>query len=380
MPARRASRVDLQDDVAPLDANAAAVGYPAIDRAEKLRPARAEKAGDAEDLAGAELEVNIVNCKMDARPFHDREAIEPEQDGRLDRRAMLRIEPLQALAGHGGDDPVGVEVGAVDLGRDPSVAEDGGPVAERDHLRQPVGDEDHGGPCRTQALEETEELGDLAARERGRRLVEHEDGRASGEGSHDHDQMALRCRQRGHQGARIDRQPEIPEERGSAIAECALADQDAVAEIRLAGEDILRDRELLEDLDFLGHVGNALGPGLKRGMEGGRLAVEADGPLIAVGRMDAVQDLDKGRFTGAVLAEQRVDLAAANAEVDAAQSLDAGKALHDPGCLDDEGALLAHRPVAVSPGRDAPGRFPRMEAPIGRRFRASCSREPDQRR
>ena len=46
-----------------------------------------------------------------------------------------------------------------------------------------------------------------------------------------------------------------------------------------------------------------------------RLAVEED--LALVGRGQPVQDVHEGRLAGAVLAEQRVDLARADVEVDA---------------------------------------------------------------
>ena len=138
--------------------------------------------------------------------------------------------------------------------------------------------------------------------------------------------MALRGGERSDQRPRIERQAEIAEESGGAFAEQSLADEHP-AEAGLAGEDVLRHGQLLEDLDLLRHIGDAVRARLERRMERDRLSVEADLAVIRAGRMDAVEDLDEGRLAGAVLAEERMDLAAPDAEVDAAQRLDAGEAL-----------------------------------------------------
>src|SRR5258707_55790 len=69
--------------------------------------------------------------------------------------------------------------------------------------------------------------------------------------------------------------------------------------------------------------------------------------VVAPRGVDAVQDLHQRRFAGTVLAEERVNLAAADAEIDAAQRLHAGKAFGDAGGLDDEIRALDH---LASPG------------------------------
>ncbi len=59
-----------------------------------------------------------------------------------------------------------------------------------------------------------------------------------------------------------------------------------------------------------------------------RPAVQVD--LAALGRIDAREDLDQGRLAGAVLAEQRVHLAALDLEVDGVERERAGEALAEP--------------------------------------------------
>ena len=64
-----------------------------------------------------------------------------------------------------------------------------------------------------------------------------------------------------------------------------------------------------------------------------RLAVQED--LALVGPVQAVEDVHQRRLAGAVLAEQRVHLAAAEVEVDVVVREDAGEALRDAAQLED---------------------------------------------
>ena len=57
----------------------------------------------------------------------------------------------------------------------------------------------------------------------------------------------------------------------------------------------------------------------------------AEGDRAAIGLLRAGEDLEERRLAGAVLAEQRMDLARQHLEVDIVERLHAGKALADPG-------------------------------------------------
>ena len=70
---------------------------------------------------------------------------------------------------------------------------------------------------------------------------------------------------------------------------------------------------------------NAIGSRIVRPDD--RPAVEQD--LAGVGLVDARQDLDQGRLAGAVLAEQRMDLAATDVEVDVIERQRRGEALDE---------------------------------------------------
>ena len=77
----------------------------------------------------------------------------------------------------------------------------------------------------------------------------------------------------------------------------------------MADEDVLGDRQVGEDHRLLVDGGDAEALRVLRGLAGrDRRPVDAD--LAAVLLLDAGHDLDQRRLAGAVLAEQRVDLAA----------------------------------------------------------------------
>ena len=61
-----------------------------------------------------------------------------------------------------------------------------------------------------------------------------------------------------------------------------------------------------------------------------------------VGREDAVDHLDEGRLAGAVLAEQRVDLAGLDRQVDVVVGADARKRLADADELQPRGSISLH--------------------------------------
>ncbi len=102
-------------------------------------------------------------------------------------------------------------------------------------------------------------------------------------------------------------------------------DPAAAAMRRVAEEDVLGDGEFREQQQLLvnGRDPGALGV-LRRGETHG---APVDQDLAAVRLIDAGDDLDQRRLACAVLAEQRMNLAGADVERDAAQRAHAGKAL-----------------------------------------------------
>ena len=115
-----------------------------------------------------------------------------------------------------------------------------------------------------------------------------------------------------------------------------------------AEEDVLGDREVRRQAEFLEDHRDAGALRVARRMERDRLAVEPD---LAAGRRRApAMMFDQGRLARAVLAEQRMHLAGAQLEVDSVQRLDAGEALAHPVRLEHDRAPVAA--LAASTARE----------------------------
>ena len=100
-----------------------------------------------------------------------------------------------------------------------------------------------------------------------------------------------------------------------------------------ADEHVLGDRHVGGEGEFLidGDDAGALGV-VGRG-EGDRLAIELD--LARIGAVRAGQNLEQRRLAGAVLAQKRMDFGLADFEMHVLERKHAGKALADPGHLED---------------------------------------------
>jgi hypothetical protein len=104
---------------------------------------------------------------------------------------------------------------------------------------------------------------------------------------------------------------------------------EGAAEANLATEEeILGDVEHRDDREILVDGLDAVVAGVDRGVERDRAAVDAD---LAIVRLEgAGENLDERRLSGAVVADEREDLALVYLYVDAAQRLDVPECLRDP--------------------------------------------------
>ena len=78
-----------------------------------------------------------------------------------------------------------------------------------------------------------------------------------------------------------------------------------------------------------------------------RRAVEQDLPVVR--RQDAVDHLDEGRLAGAVLAEEGVDFAGPDAEMDVVVGAHAGKRLADADELQSRRSFSLHLAMPLHP-------------------------------
>ena len=121
----------------------------------------------------------------------------------------------------------------------------------------------------------------------------------------------------------------------------------------MAEPDVLLDGQVGDQRQLLEHGGDAAFARLV-GVGGAKLlAVDQDGAAVVADR--AGQDLDEGALAGAVLAEQRVDLAGAGGELGFAQRDDAAVAFRQAGGGDQVHAIPVPDQNKMPPGDDPPG-------------------------
>ena len=119
-------------------------------------------------------------------------------------------------------------------------------------------------------------------------------------------------------------------------------DEDRAFAQRVAEKHVLGDGQLRNLLQLLMDHGDAGAPRIERTAQGQRLAV--DGDRAAVGLQDARQGAQQGRFAGAVLAEQGVNLARTYAQRHVAERFDAGKRLGHMLDIEPQGASAMRSP------------------------------------
>ena len=151
-----------------------------------------------------------------------------------------------------------------------------------------------------------------------------------------------------------------------------------------AEEHVLDDVEVVAQREVLVDDLDAEGGGVARAVDRDRPALEAE--LARVVAVDAADALDQRGLAGAVVADQRGDLAGVDGEVDVAQHLDRAEALVDPAQLEqrrrgvsDRGHVGApHGGTMLQPAdRDAgaapTGRAARRRRPVHRHVHATVS-------
>ena len=126
--------------------------------------------------------------------------------------------------------------------------------------------------------------------------------------------------------------------RGLGVGQVPV-DEAAAAPPLVAEEDVLGDRQVRHQRELLvdDHDPDVLA--VADAAEVHRLAVVDDLAVVAAGRVDAREHLHQRGLAGAVLTADRVDLAAADVEVDVLQRLDPGEGLGDGAHLQD---VLGH--------------------------------------
>ena len=277
-----------------------------------------------------------------------RPALEPahvEDDRRVgpaverDRAGVAAFKFLVAAADHALDQPALVD-GAGRLGGDePAVAEDRDGVGDRQNVVEEVRDEDDAAAAGAHAAQHLEQALHLGRRQSRGRLVEDDDARAREQHAGELDQLLQADRQRAHARVRIDIDAEVGEMPARTVHHGAPVDDAALRRL-LAEIDVLGHREVGHDAQLLVDHADAGRQRLARRAEMHGPAVDRHAAVVLA--VQAGDDLHQGRLAGTVLADQAVDFAGAQHEVDVAQGRDAAERLGDAAQFERRRGFFRH--------------------------------------
>ena len=293
----------------------------AENRVRQFAAARADEAGEADDFAGAHGKADFPGewSPLEILDLQHRFA---------DRNHDLRKQAFDLAADHqlhqfgrrGVRDALGRDMRA--------VTQHGDAIGDRENLVEPVADIDHGDAARLQLAHDVEEPSHVVFGQRRGRLVHDQDAGVLRQCAQDFDALAIADAEGADDAIGLQ---VVNRERGQQIrrllAHRAPVEPAEACARRMPHEDVLGDGELGKQQQLLIDRRDAGAPGVVRPLQIDRLAVDDD--RAAIGRKHAGDDLDQGRFAGAVLAKQRVDLALRDVERDAGKRADAGKGLLD---------------------------------------------------
>ncbi len=191
-------------------------------------------------------------------------------------------------------------------------------------------DVDDGDAVGGQLGDDPEEVVDLVRVEGGGRLVHHDEAYVVGERPGHGDDLLLGRGEFTDRAGGVDlRVAEASQQRGGRGAALAGTDDEAGAGRFMAQEDVLGDRQVLDQVEFLVDGGDPETHRGDRRLEYGRSP--APGDLAVVGLVGPGEHLDEGGLAGAVLAEEAVDFAGLDLQVHAVEGAHTGEGLGDAG-------------------------------------------------
>ena len=210
-----------------------------------------------------------------------------------------------------------------------AVAQHRHPVGQSEDLRQLVGDIGDADAALAQAPDHLQQPSRIRIRQCGRRLVHDDQLGVLRQGLGDLDPLAVRHREAADDGIDVEIMAVERIEQGASAGPHGGPVHAAPAGARrMADIDVLRHAQLGEQQQFLIDRGDALGRRLAGRGKSDRLAF--DPHLAGIGRLHPGDDLDQRGFPGAVLAQQRMDLARPDIEADVVQHPHRAEGFRDP--------------------------------------------------
>ena len=211
--------------------------------------------------------------------------------------------------------------------RDAAVLHHRHAVGDLENLRHAVRDVDDRDALRREAPDDAEEVAALVDGQRRRGLVEDEQLQIVREALGDLHHLLLAGRELRDRRARIDVDLEVGEDAARAVEHRPAPDHAERVHRLTAGIDVLRDAQRADEAALLIDHGDAGVGGALLVQAGDRRAVELD--RAAVRLIDAGDEVHERRLAGAVLADQRVHLAAPDLERHVVDRAHAGESLDD---------------------------------------------------
>ncbi|MDQ0615109.1 hypothetical protein QF046_002750 [Microbacterium sp. W4I4] len=260
--------------------------------------------------------------------------------GRGPAVAAERLQRVEVLADHLGDEGVPVEVAGEVLALVPSVAQHREAVADRVDLVEEVRDEEDGDALIAQRAHHGEQALDLCGVQAGGRLVEDEHLRLDGHRAADRDELLQGDGEGGEGLVGVEALEAEPGERvGGGAVGGPPVDAEEASDL-VSEHHVLTDGEIRGEVDLLVDRRDA---GLLRIARAREAAFPADDrDRSGVDPVYPGERLDERRLARAVLAHQRVDLAREQSEVDVVERFHAGELDGDPPHLHD-GLFFGHR-------------------------------------
>ncbi len=246
----------------------------------------------------------------------------------------------QAAAHHHLDDALRGEVRRGPAADVVAVAQDGEAVGDALDLFEEVRDVHHRHAAVAQPAYQGEQPFGVGQGQRAGRLVQHQHAHVQQQGAGDLDEL-LQGRAEAIDGAVWLDFRVFEHGQGVAHPPPAFRAPQQAAPRRLQPEqDVGLDAEVGREGQFLVDHGDAEPPRLQR--PGRRIRHAAQSHPAAIGPLGAAEDFHERRFAGAVFADQRMDLAGAQCQIDAAQGVRRAETLahvghlemgHDSACL-----------------------------------------------
>ena len=288
----------------------------------QLGAARALEPGQADDLPGADREVDPVDVRVAGAGQREADLADLGAGDLVGE--VRRQRPADHLPHQRGLGQPARRTGA-DLA---AVLEDGDRLAEVEDLLEPVGDVEDRHAAGLEPLDDRVEELDLVVGQRRGRLVHLDDPGVEADGLGDLDDLLLGHGELAHERAGLEvADAEAVEQLGGVAVHASGVDE--AEPPRLAAQvDVLGDGALGQQVELLEHRGDPGPLRLDRVAERDLTSLELDD--TAVGCVDAGQQLHQRRLARAVLAHQAVHLAGHERDVDVGEHGVAQEALGHP--------------------------------------------------